>query len=52
MTLVFLSNPLTALREDENDEDRSEENDSEKRERLLDLLTDSFAENINIDKLI
>ena len=30
----------------------NEENNNDKRERLLDLLTDSFEENINIEKLI
>ena len=32
--------------------DFKEENNNDKREKLLDLLTDAFEENINIDKLI
>ena len=31
---------------------KEEENNHNKRERLLDLLTDSFEKNINIDKMI
>ena len=35
-----------------NDLKINEENNSNKREKLLDLLTDAFEENINIDILI